>query len=257
MQLMSFRAAPYPAVQEGLPQSGRHIIASCNESAIVVYQAFSKEIAEYAVTKQSFNGCPKYSTERMTWVKTNFMWMMYRCGWCRQASGRHPTTGSVDPNQARVLAISLPLVVFDSLLMRSTCAENAALTRKNRRDGSTETASPPLLDSAFGDVRLQWDPDHDPLGRKLGRRPMHLGLKGEAAALFRNSTIDIQDVTDTLVAPQWAALDLLFGSTPPTPEQVDKVEDDDETFSSIFMPVERVYKPQDEAVCRHVMISQQ
>lgn len=59
------------------PQSGRHILAQFDKETIVVYQAFCPEIADYVVKHGSFGG-PKYSFTRMTWVKTNFMWMMYR-----------------------------------------------------------------------------------------------------------------------------------------------------------------------------------
>ena len=33
---------------------------------------------------------------------------------------------------------------------------------------------------AASEVRLQWDPDHDPHGRPLARRALQLGLRGEA-----------------------------------------------------------------------------
>jgi hypothetical protein len=47
--------------------------------AILVYQAFKPEIGRYAVANQRFTGCEAYSPTRMTWIKTNFLWMMFRC----------------------------------------------------------------------------------------------------------------------------------------------------------------------------------
>jgi hypothetical protein len=44
-----------------------------------VYQAFKPAIGRYAVAHQRFTGCPDYSVTRMTWIKTNFLWMMFRC----------------------------------------------------------------------------------------------------------------------------------------------------------------------------------
>ena len=40
----------------------------------------------------------------MTWIKTNFLWMMFRCGWCSK------------PGQQRVLAIWLKRSAFDHYL---------------------------------------------------------------------------------------------------------------------------------------------
>ena len=56
---------------------------------IIVYQAFNKNIAEHAVKHQSFLSCINsnksdfksktfYNQKRMTWIKPNFLWMMYR-----------------------------------------------------------------------------------------------------------------------------------------------------------------------------------
>ena len=47
---------------------------------------------------------PVYSFTRMTWVKTNFLWMMYRSGWGRKR------------NQERTLAIYLTREGFDTIL---------------------------------------------------------------------------------------------------------------------------------------------
>jgi hypothetical protein len=48
------------------------------DEAILVYQAFKPEIGKYAVEHQRFTGCPGYSSTRMTWIKPNFLWMMFR-----------------------------------------------------------------------------------------------------------------------------------------------------------------------------------
>eukprot|EP00029_Vermamoeba_vermiformis_P012521 TRINITY_DN7351_c0_g1_i1.p1 TRINITY_DN7351_c0_g1~~TRINITY_DN7351_c0_g1_i1.p1 ORF type:complete len:168 (-),score=0.65 TRINITY_DN7351_c0_g1_i1:298-801(-) len=62
------------------PEEGRHILAHYDEDTVVVYQAFKPNIAKYAVENQKFGG-PNYSETRMTWIKTNFLWMMFRSGW--------------------------------------------------------------------------------------------------------------------------------------------------------------------------------
>jgi hypothetical protein len=38
-----------------------------------------QKIGDFAVKNQYFGG--DFSLERMTWIKPNFLWMMYRNGW--------------------------------------------------------------------------------------------------------------------------------------------------------------------------------
>lgn len=49
-------------------------------------------------------GGPDFSFERMSWIKTNFLWMMYRCGWASK------------PGQDRVLAIQITREGFEEIL---------------------------------------------------------------------------------------------------------------------------------------------
>jgi hypothetical protein len=58
------------------PESGRHILARYDDETIVVYQAYRAEIGRFAVENGCFGGEFKYS--RMSWIKPNFLWMMYR-----------------------------------------------------------------------------------------------------------------------------------------------------------------------------------
>lgn len=46
------------------------------------------------------------------------------------------------------------------------------------------------------DVRLQWDPDHDPFGRPLQRKAIQLGLRGRALARYgQEEILSIENVT--------------------------------------------------------------
>jgi hypothetical protein len=60
----------YEAQRSRWPASGRHILAQYDDKTIVVYQAYQRAIAEFAVTHQRFGG-PSFSFERMSWVKPN------------------------------------------------------------------------------------------------------------------------------------------------------------------------------------------
>ncbi|XP_052222753.1 uncharacterized protein LOC127838795 [Dreissena polymorpha] len=148
------------------PERGRHILAQFDEETIVVYQAFRPDIAEYAVTHGKFGG-PEYSFTRMTWIKTNFMWMMYRSGWGQKR------------DQERTLAILLSRKGFEELLKG---AKGVGITLEKHQPD---------------DVRIQWDPDHCPKGEKLERRAIQLGLKGTALQKFHQDYIQrIADISE-------------------------------------------------------------
>jgi hypothetical protein len=201
---------PYTEAALQWPATGRHILASYDDKVVVVYQAFSQTIAQYAVDNQSFLGCPHYNMKRMTWIKTNFLWMMYRCGWSTK-----------DENQSRVLALHVCREGFEEIIRRSV---DVSLHSANSREQ--------LIQS---DVRCQWDPDHDPAGRKVDRRAIQLGLKGATAHDFISRWIQkIVDITDDLVAPQ--------------SEQALRSTD----WSTLMVPLERVYTPTDSHLRRLV-----
>src|SRR6516225_8492353 len=98
-------AAPYAEQMKSWPQTGQHILAQFDDDTIIVYQAYSPRIGQFAVEKGYFGGDFKYS--RMSWIKPNFLWMMYRSQW-GQAEG-----------QEVVLAVRLRRTFFDSLLMQA------------------------------------------------------------------------------------------------------------------------------------------
>ena len=155
------------------PDSGCQILANYNEDSIVVYQAFSPLIAEYAVRLQRFGG-PDYKLTRMTWIKTSFLWMMFRSGWATKK------------DQERILAIYVSLEGFEEILRRACLAKRQT---ENNIDGNLVT------------VRLQWDPDHNPYGEKEQRRAVQLGLRGDTLNLFLQKWIlQIEDITNFVKA---------------------------------------------------------
>jgi len=159
------------------PRKGKVILAQYDDESVVVYQAFNEAIASYAVEHQRFGG-PAYSRTRMTWIKPNFLWMMYRCGWLQK-----------DPDQACVLAIRVRRAFFEELLrvaVHSSWNASRFGTRAEWQD-AVEASS----------VRLQWDPDHGPHGEKQERRAIQLGLRGEMLARFVDeATTSIEDVSE-------------------------------------------------------------
>lgn len=58
------------------PSAGEHILAHHDDETIVVYQAYRPSIGNYAIEHGRFGG-PDFSLQRMSWIKPNFLWMMY------------------------------------------------------------------------------------------------------------------------------------------------------------------------------------
>ncbi|PTT91241.1 hypothetical protein DBR42_04275 [Pelomonas sp. HMWF004] len=77
---MKLATAPYLQQAAEWPGQGEHILAQHDETSVIVYQAYRPSIGRYAIEHGQFGG-PDYSFNRMSWVKPNFLWMMYRCGW--------------------------------------------------------------------------------------------------------------------------------------------------------------------------------
>src|SRR5262245_1391444 len=157
------------------PVSGRHILAQFDDSSVVVYQAYRPSIGHHAAKHQHFGG--EFSFTRMSWIKTNFLWMMYRSGW------------GAKENQEVVLAIRLRRESFDWILQN---AVHSTFPPEIYQDGA-------MWEKAISDssVRLQWDPDHDPAGLKSERRAIQLGLRGDALVMYaRDWIVGIEDISD-------------------------------------------------------------
>lgn len=166
----------YKYQQSTLPEEGKYIVANYNLETITVYQAFNEKIANYAITNQKFGGS-YYSFNRMTWIKPNFMWMMYRSGWAT----KH--------NQEKILAIKLKRSGFEKLLESAVISSFKPELYENREKWKTALEN--------SEVRLQWDPDHNPIGEKLNRKAIQIGIKGETLRRFNeNWIIQIDDITD-------------------------------------------------------------
>jgi Domain of unknown function (DUF4291) len=144
------------------PTSGQQVHAQYDSTSVVVYQAYRPSIGRWAVEHGQFGG-PGFSFSRMTWIKPNFLWMMYRSGWGTKAG------------QETTLAVHLRREFFDRLVTG---------------------AVPTSADVKPAGVLVQWDPDHDPTGSKVGRRAIQLGLRGEAMREYATSAIvAIEDIS--------------------------------------------------------------
>ncbi|WP_426476528.1 DUF4291 domain-containing protein [Chryseobacterium sp. CBSDS_008] len=172
---MNIKVEKYKEQLRDWPQQGYHIMAQYDEEKIVVYQSYKKEIGEFAVKNQFFGG--GFSLERMTWIKPNFLWMMYRNGWGRKEG------------QECILAIHLNKEAFIKYL------ENAVYSSYNKNLGISRNEWQNQIKESS--VRLQWDPDHNPFGNKLERRAIQIGLRNEFTHSFaKKDIILIENISD-------------------------------------------------------------
>lgn len=155
------------------PEAGRHVLAQYDEQTIVVYQAYRPAIARYAIEHQRFGG--EFSFSRMSWIKPNFLWMMFRSGWGKKEG------------QEVVLAVRIQRAFFESCLKAAVPSSFVPELHASEAEWKAALAS--------SEVRLQWDPDHDPSGAPVTRRAVQLGLRG--AVLREYAERAIVQVIDT------------------------------------------------------------
>ena len=156
------------------PAEGRHVLAQFDDDAVVVYQAYRPAIGRFAADNGFFGG--EFSLQRMSWIKPNFLWMMYRCGWATKI------------DQEVVLAVWLARAGFEQIL--AAAVPSSFDERRYPDRAAWEDAV------KRSDVRLQWDPDHGPRGEGLERRAVQLGLRGDVLVSYARSWIrKIEDIT--------------------------------------------------------------
>ena len=153
----------------------KEIRAIYDEKTIRVYQAYNKRIADEAIKLGTFGQL--FNMDRMTWIKTSFLWMMYRSGWAQK------------DGQERILAIDIKREGFEKIL------ENAVLSSFEKDIYVSYEEWQARL--KISEVRCQWDPDRDIHGNPLNRRAIQLGLKGSMVENYVNKWIvKITDITE-------------------------------------------------------------
>lgn len=157
------------SAEDGSTPEKRKFRAEYDDLGVYFYQAYREEIADYALEHQRFGG-PHFKTERMTWIKPSFAWMLYRSGYASK-------------HNSRILKIKLSHDAVASLLSQCTW-------------GRGEGGLP---------GRIQWDPERDlyegdpekrePRKIPTGDRAIQIGLGGVLAKEYVESVVSIEDVT--------------------------------------------------------------
>ncbi len=211
-KMKSFSTKNYLEQTKEWPNSGRHIMAHYDDRGIVVYQAYRSEIGDYAAKNNKFGGA--FSFSRMSWIKPNFLWMMHRSGW------------GTKEGQEVVLAITIPCSLFDEILTLAVPSSFSTDLYSSQEEWKRDVSQ--------SDVRLQWDPDHDPSGQALERRAIQLGLRGGVLARYaREEVVSIEDISE-FVEEQKVAL------------EKDEAE--------LIIPSERIYIPNNPAAIKRVVL---
>lgn len=209
---MNLSTESYLDSRQFLPADGQHIVAHQTETQVVVYQAYSATIARFAVENQYLGG-PSFSYSRMSWIKPNFLWMMYRSGWASKE------------NQERVLALWLNQTAFEEILSQAVFSTFTA--------GNYASPDAWKQELAAKNVRLQWDPDHSPYGGKLTRRALQLGLKNATLEQFGKHQVTlIEDITSFV--------------------QQQRAHVDNRQLAQLIVPKERVYTVTDAALAQRI-----
>ena len=166
----------YTEQETRLPKIGRYILAQFDEEGVIVYQAYRPAIGQFAATHGYFGG-DHFSLTRMSWIKPNFLWMMYRSGWGQKEG------------QEVVLAVKIKREAFDTILAHAVCSKHNPDLYPAEKDWKRAVSN--------SNVRLQWDPDHSPTGGKLERKAIQLGLRGDVLPLYvREWIISVEDISE-------------------------------------------------------------
>ena len=211
---MKLTIQKYTQQLDGWPKTGHHIMAQYDDEKIIVYQSYRPAIGNFAVNNQFFGGPFKYT--RMTWIKPNFLWMMYRNGWGTKAG------------QEVVLAIHLKREAFDRYLSQAVYS-----SFQNELYDSYDDWQKAVQSSS---IRLQWDPDHNPYGGKIERRAIQIGIRNQEIVNYaKEDILEIEDISE-FVAEQYQHV---------LSKELDK----------LWTPAEKPYLTKDDALNHYLRIS--
>jgi hypothetical protein len=153
----------------------REIRASFDDTTIVVYQAYRREIAEAALRAGTF--VAPFSLSRMTWIKPSFLWMAYRSGWATKEGQEH------------VLAVRITRSGFDWALAHASLSAFEVDTHGTREAWASQRDTSP--------IRVQWDPERDVSLHELPYRSIQMGLGASIVPIYvQEWIVGIDDATE-------------------------------------------------------------
>ena len=150
------------------------IRANYNRDTIVIYQAYSPQIAEPAIERQRF--VAPYSFQRMTWIKPSFLWLMHRSNW----GGKK--------GQQRTLAVHITRSGWDKALSLGvlTHPEPSIYPRPDEWEACFNEAS----------IHIQWDTERSLRGAALNHFSIQVGVSRDLIREYVEQwVVKIEDIT--------------------------------------------------------------
>jgi hypothetical protein len=158
-------------------QPDHQIRADFDRETIVVYQAYSDQIADPALRDGRF--VEPFSFNRMTWIKPSFLWLMHRSNWA-QKSG-----------QERILAIRIRRAGWDSALAKGVLTAFDPRAHRSKDEWADAFAS--------AQVHVQWDPERNIRGAALQHGSIQVGISRDLIREYNENWItQIKDITPTV-----------------------------------------------------------
>ncbi|MDF1744403.1 MAG: DUF4291 domain-containing protein [Gimesia sp.] len=150
------------------------IRANYDRDTIVVYQAYSSQIADPALKQQKF--VAPFSFQRMTWIKPSFLWLMHRSNW-GQKSG-----------QTRILAVRITRAGWEKALSLGVLTSPEKQVYASGKEWEQEFKTAP--------VHIQWDTERSPRGAALPCFSIQVGLSRHIIQEYVDEWIvEIEDLT--------------------------------------------------------------
>lgn len=188
--------------------------ADYDSETIVMYQAYSSQIAEPALKQQKF--VTPFSFNRMTWIKPSFLWLMHRSNWGTKS------------NQDYILAVRITRYGWEKALSLGVLTSYEASVHSSAEEWRKQ----------FRDaiVHVQWDPERSLKGADLQVDSIQVGLSRNIIREFVDEWIvSIEDYT------------------PRVRKMYDLLQRGDTKNARKHLPNEKVYDVPDE-IGKHLMI---
>eukprot|EP01112_Ceratiomyxa_fruticulosa_P005841 TRINITY_DN1667_c0_g2_i15.p1 TRINITY_DN1667_c0_g2~~TRINITY_DN1667_c0_g2_i15.p1 ORF type:complete len:171 (+),score=39.01 TRINITY_DN1667_c0_g2_i15:425-937(+) len=168
----------------------------------------------------------------MTWIKTNFLWMMFRSGWGEKQS------------QECTLGLWIKREAFDRYLAHAVHSKYIPEVYGSEHEYNKENAKKDIAKKDNGKefIRLQWDPDHHPSGAKHPhRRAIQLGLKNVSGLVTGEDIVEIVDFTPFVSDQRKAILEKERSSAK-------------EIYEDLITPKEEIYIPHNPDIGRRLYL---
>jgi hypothetical protein len=190
------------------------IRANYDAATIVMYQAYSSQIAEPALKHQKF--VSPFSFNRMTWIKPSFLWLMHRSNWATKS------------NQEFILAVRITRSGWEEALSLGVLTAYESSIHQSLDEWRKQ------FKEAL--VHVQWDPERSLKGADLQVDSIQVGLSRSVIRKFVDEWIvSIEDYT------------------PRVRKMYELLQRGDTANAKKHLPDEKVYAVSDE-IGKHLLI---